>query len=104
MNHQPTTFLIFLSTSVSLKAKELASNLYDSLHEKLLSLPDFCEVYPAHGAGSLCGRAMSAKRTSTIGYEKKYNRALQIKEREKFIDSLTIDMPPAPDYFSSVVK
>jgi glyoxylase-like metal-dependent hydrolase (beta-lactamase superfamily II)/rhodanese-related sulfurtransferase len=80
-------------------AKELASKLYDSL-QKLLKLPDFCEVYPAHGAGSLCGRAMSAKRTSTIGYERKYNYALQIKSRDKFIESLTTDMPEAPDHFS----
>lgn len=82
------------------KAKELASNLYDSLHEKLLKLPDFCEVYPAHGAGSLCGRAMGAKRTSTIGYERKYNAALLIKDRDEFIKSLTTNMPPAPDHFS----
>ena len=82
------------------RAKELASSLYDSLHEKLLKLPDFCEVYPAHGAGSLCGRAMGAKRTSTIGYEKKYNAALQIKDREEFVKSLTTNMPPAPDHFS----
>src|SRR4030043_582278 len=80
-------------------AKELASKLYDSL-QKLLKLPDFCEVYPAHGAGSLCGRVMSAKRTSTIGYERKYNYALQIKSRDKFIESLTTDMPEAPDHFS----
>lgn len=82
------------------KAEELASKLYDSLHEKLMKLPDFCEVYPAHGAGSLCGRAMGAKRTSTIGYERKYNGALQIKDREEFIKSLTTDMPGAPDHFS----
>jgi hydroxyacylglutathione hydrolase len=82
------------------KAQELASNLFDSLHEKLLTLPDFCEVYPAHGAGSLCGRAMGAKRTSTIGYEKKYNGALQIGDRKAFIESLTTDMPGAPDHFS----
>jgi len=81
-------------------AKELGSKLYDSLHEKLLKLPDFCEVYPAHGAGSLCGRAMSAKRTSTIGYERKYNYALQIRDRNKFVESLTTDMPEAPDHFS----
>jgi hydroxyacylglutathione hydrolase len=80
-------------------AKELASNLYDSL-QKLAKLPDFCELYPAHGAGSLCGRAMSAKRTSTIGYERRYNYAFQIKEKNKFIDSLTTDMPEAPDHFS----
>jgi glyoxylase-like metal-dependent hydrolase (beta-lactamase superfamily II)/rhodanese-related sulfurtransferase len=82
------------------RAQELASKLYDSLHKKLLTLPDFCEVYPAHGAGSLCGRAMGAKRTSTIGYEKKYNAALQIKDREEFITSLTTNMPGAPDHFS----
>lgn len=80
-------------------AKELASKLYDSL-QKIVGLPDFCEVYPAHGAGSLCGRAMSAKRTSTIGYEKKYNYAFQVKDRNKFIELLTTDMPEAPDYFS----
>lgn len=82
------------------RAQELAVSLYDSLHEKLFKLPDFCEVFPAHGAGSLCGRAMGAKRTSTIGYEKKYNSALQIKEKEKFTKSLTTNMPPAPDHFS----
>jgi rhodanese-related sulfurtransferase len=82
------------------KAKLLASKLYNSLHNKLLKLPDFCEVYPAHGAGSLCGRAMGAKRTSTIGYERKYNAALKLKNREEFIKSLTTNMPGAPDHFS----
>lgn len=80
-------------------AKELASKLLGSL-KKLAKLPDFCEVYPAHGAGSLCGRAMSAKRTSTIGYEKKYNYAFQEKDEGKFIEMLTTDMPEAPDHFS----
>lgn len=82
------------------KAKKLASQLYDSLHSKLLKLPDFCEVYPAHGAGSLCGRAMGAKRTSTIGYEKRYNASLRIRSRQRFIESLTTNMPAAPDHFS----
>lgn len=81
-------------------ANELASQLFDSLHQKLLKLPDFCEVYPAHGAGSLCGRAMGAKRSSTIGYEKRFNAALQFSERSAFIESLTTDMPAAPDHFS----
>jgi glyoxylase-like metal-dependent hydrolase (beta-lactamase superfamily II)/rhodanese-related sulfurtransferase len=80
-------------------AKELASKLFNSL-QKLTRLPDFCEVYPAHGAGSLCGRAMSAKRTSTIGYERKFNYALQIKEVAKFVELLTTEMPEAPDHFS----
>lgn len=81
------------------RAEELASKLYDSLHEKLLSLPGSCEVYPAHGEGSLCGRALGAKRSSTIGYERKYNYALQIPDRNKFVENLTTDMPPAPDHF-----
>jgi hydroxyacylglutathione hydrolase len=81
-------------------AKELAAKLYESLNRKLLRLPDFCEVYPAHGAGSLCGRALSAKRMSTIGYEKKYNYAFQIKDTAKFIELLTTEMPEAPDHFS----
>lgn len=81
-------------------AVELAGKLYHSLHDKLLKLPDFCEVYPAHGAGSLCGRAMGAKRSTTIGYERKYNAALQIKDKAEFIKSLTENMPPAPDHFS----
>ncbi len=81
-------------------ATELAGKLYDSLHGKLLKLPDYCEVYPAHGAGSLCGRSMGAKWTSTIGYERRYNPSLQIKDKAEFIRSLTSNMPPAPDHFS----
>jgi hydroxyacylglutathione hydrolase len=82
------------------KARQLASGLFDSLHGKLLKLPDFCEVYPAHGAGSLCGRAIGAKWQTTIGYERRFNSALRITDRETFIRSLTTDMPPAPDHFS----
>jgi hydroxyacylglutathione hydrolase len=81
-------------------ATELAGKLFHSLHDKLLKLPDFVEVYPAHGAGSLCGRAMGAKWQSTIGYERNFNSALQIKDKAEFIKSLTEDMPPAPDHFS----
>ncbi len=81
-------------------AEELAGKLYHSLHDKLLTLPDHCEVYPAHGAGSLCGRSMGAKWLSTIGYERRYNPALQIEDKAEFIRSLTTDMPPAPDHFS----
>ncbi|MFH1721881.1 MAG: MBL fold metallo-hydrolase, partial [Candidatus Altiarchaeota archaeon] len=82
------------------RAMELASDLYNSLHDKLMDLPGFCEVYPAHGAGSLCGRSMGAKRSSTIGYEKLYNSELQILDEEEFIKSLTTNMPSAPDHFS----
>ena len=81
-------------------AEELAGKLFHSLHDKLMQLPDYTEVYPAHGAGSLCGRAMGAKRQTTIGYEKLFNAALQIKDKAEFIRSLTNDMPPAPDHFS----
>jgi hydroxyacylglutathione hydrolase len=81
-------------------ATELAGKLYHSLHDKVLKLPDYCEVYPAHGAGSLCGRSMGAKWRSTIGYERRYNAALQIQDKQAFIRSLTSDMPPAPDHFS----
>lgn len=81
-------------------AERLAKELYDSLHKKLMKLPDFCDVYPAHGAGSLCGRAMGAKRTTTIGYERKYNNALKISDRDQFVKSLTTNMPAAPDHFS----
>lgn len=81
-------------------AEELAGKLYHSLHDKLMKLPDYVEVYPAHGAGSLCGRAMGAKWRSTIGYERNYNPALQLKDESEFIRSLTHDMPPAPDHFS----
>lgn len=82
------------------RAGELASSLYENLHAKILALPDECELYPAHGMGSLCGRAMAAKRTSTIGYERRYNYALRINDREAFIRALTSDMPAAPDHFA----
>lgn len=82
------------------RAEELAEKLYDNLHEKLLKLPDFTEIYPAHGAGSLCGRALGAKYRSNIGYEKKYNNSLKITDKEEFVRSLTTNMPPAPDHFS----
>ncbi len=78
---------------------ELADALYNSLFKKLLRLPDFVEIYPAHGAGTLCGKALAAKRTSTIGYEKLYNKALQYKNKEEFIKNLLDGMPQAPDHF-----
>ena len=78
---------------------ELAGLLYDSLHCKLLTLPDNVLVYPAHGAGSLCGRNMRAERSSTIGTERLTNYALQIKSREEFVAQLTSHLPARPDYF-----
>lgn len=78
---------------------ELAGMLYDSLHKKLLTLADEVLVYPAHGAGSLCGRNMRAERSSTIGTERLTNYALQIKSRDEFVRQLTNNLPARPDYF-----
>jgi len=66
------------------RKEELAKKLYDSLFNKILKLPDFVEVYPAHGEGSLCGKAMGAKYRSTIGYERKHNPVLQYKDIDEF--------------------
>src|SRR6266852_8658818 len=79
---------------------ELAGMLYDNLHQKLLELPDDVLVYPAHGAGSLCGRNMRAERVSTIGTERLTNYALQIRSREEFVKQLTNNLPARPAYFS----
>jgi len=78
---------------------QLAGLLYDSLHDKLLTLPDGALVYPAHGAGSLCGKNMRAERSSTIGTERLTNYALQIPSREAFIAQLTSNLPARPEYF-----
>jgi hydroxyacylglutathione hydrolase len=78
--------------------RELAGLLYDSLR-KLMTLPDAVSVYPAHGAGSLCGRAMRAERSSTIGTERLTNYALQIANRDEFIAQLTTNLPTRPEYF-----
>jgi hydroxyacylglutathione hydrolase len=78
---------------------ELAGLLYDNLHNKLLKLPDSVLVYPAHGAGSLCGKNMRAERSSTIGTERLTNYALQIQSREEFIQQLTSNLPARPEYF-----
>jgi glyoxylase-like metal-dependent hydrolase (beta-lactamase superfamily II)/rhodanese-related sulfurtransferase len=79
--------------------RQLAGLLYDSLHNKLLKLSDDVLVYPAHGAGSLCGRNMRAERSSTIGTERLTNYALQIKSRDEFIRQLTENLPSRPEYF-----
>jgi hydroxyacylglutathione hydrolase len=79
--------------------RQLAGLLYDSLHNKLLTLSDSVLVYPAHGAGSLCGKNMRAERSSTIGTERLTNYALQIKSREEFVTQLTSNLPARPEYF-----
>jgi rhodanese-related sulfurtransferase len=86
--------------SKSHTAQQLAGMLYDSLQGKLLKLSDDVLVYPAHGAGSLCGRNMRAERSSTIGTERLTNYALQFKTREEFVRQLTANLPTRPEYFS----
>ena len=88
----------------TMSAADLAGMLYDSLHEKLLKLPDSVAVYPAHGAGSLCGRNISSETSSTIGQQRRFNYALQPMAREEFIKMMTTDLPEAPAYFSRDVR
>jgi glyoxylase-like metal-dependent hydrolase (beta-lactamase superfamily II)/rhodanese-related sulfurtransferase len=80
--------------------QQMAASLYDSIHGKLLSLPDDVEVWPAHGAGSTCGKNISRERSSTIGVQRNTNWALHPMTEEEFVNILTSDMPPAPPYFS----
>jgi glyoxylase-like metal-dependent hydrolase (beta-lactamase superfamily II)/rhodanese-related sulfurtransferase len=86
--------------SKKFSSAQLAGMLYDSLHAKILTLPDDVLVYPAHGAGSLCGRNMRAERVSTIGTERLTNYALQIKNRNEFVKQLTSNLPTRPEYFA----
>jgi rhodanese-related sulfurtransferase/glyoxylase-like metal-dependent hydrolase (beta-lactamase superfamily II) len=88
-----------LLASIGMTASELAAMLYTSLHHKLLSLSDETLVYPAHGAGSMCGRHLSRETVSTIGMQRRYNYALQPMSQEAFIALVTADQPEAPPYF-----
>ena len=80
--------------------EELARQLYASIHEKLLTLPDSVVVYPGHGAGSLCGKNISSETSSTIGEQRRFNYALRPMPREEFVKLVTADLPEAPAYFS----
>ncbi len=80
-------------------AEQMAGMLYDSLHEKILSLPDDAEVYPAHGAGSLCGKSLSKETWSTLGEQRKFNYALQPMSKEEFVRLVATDQPEVPMYF-----
>ena len=84
--------------------QQMAGMLYDSLREKLLALPDDVLVYPAHGAGSLCGRNMSSETWSTVGEQRLKNYALQPMPKERFVEMMTTDLPEAPRYFSMDVE
>ncbi|HKW57815.1 MAG TPA: MBL fold metallo-hydrolase [Candidatus Acidoferrum sp.] len=89
-----------LRVALGWSASDLGALLYDSLHSKLLPLPDASLVYPAHGAGSLCGRAISKETVSTIGDQRRLNYALQPMTKQSFIHLVTADQPDAPPYFN----
>jgi glyoxylase-like metal-dependent hydrolase (beta-lactamase superfamily II) len=77
--------------------------LFDSLHAKLLSLPDETEIFPGHQAGSVCGAGISGKPSSTIGFEKRYNPGLRITDRDEFVNFLISDIPPRPAEMNRMV-
>jgi rhodanese-related sulfurtransferase len=89
-----------LRASLGWSAADLGALLYSSLREKLLKLPDTSLVYPAHGAGSLCGKAISRETVSTIGEQRRSNYALQPMSKEAFLQLVTADQPDAPPYFT----
>ena len=89
-----------LRVALGWSAADLGGMLFDSLHSKLLPLPDASLVYPAHGAGSLCGKAISKETVSTMGEQRRVNYALQPMSKEAFIQVVTADQPDAPAYFT----
>jgi glyoxylase-like metal-dependent hydrolase (beta-lactamase superfamily II)/rhodanese-related sulfurtransferase len=89
-----------LRAALGWTAEELGGLLYDSVHEKLLPLPDDTLVYPGHGAGSLCGKNLSTDTVSTIGVQRRYNYALQPMSRDEFVRIVTADQPDSPSYFT----
>lgn len=84
------------------KEHEMAGQLYDSLHAKLLALPNELEIFPGHQAGSACGVGLSGKPSSTIGFEKRWNPALTLS-RDEFIAALTAEIPPRPADMDRIV-
>ena len=89
-----------LRASLGYSANELGGHLYESLHNKLLPLPDETLVYPAHGAGSLCGKQLSSDTVSPLGIQRRLNYALQPMSKDEFIALVTADQPDAPQYFT----
>ena len=88
-----------LLASIGVTADELADMLYESIHHKIVNLPDSTLVYPAHGAGSMCGKNLGQELHSTIGEQKKFNYAMKPMSREAFKAIVTEDQPEAPEYF-----
>jgi hydroxyacylglutathione hydrolase len=93
-----------LRASMGWSAEDLGSLLYDSLHHKLMGLPDETLVYPTHGAGSMCGKSIGDGTVSTIGAQRRFNYALQPMSREDFVKIVTADQPEVPDYFAYAAK
>jgi hydroxyacylglutathione hydrolase len=89
-----------LRASLGWTANQLGGHLYDSLHNKLMTLPDETLVYPAHGAGSLCGKNLSSDTVSSLGDQRRCNYALQPMSKQEFIRIVTADQPDAPAYFT----
>lgn len=89
-----------LRVALGWSATDLGGLLFDSLQTKLLALPDASLVYPAHGAGSLCGKAISKETVSTMGEQRRLNYALQPMSKKEFIELVTADQPDAPPYFT----
>lgn len=89
---------------LAVPGEEGAGALYDSIFERLMKLDDGVEVYPAHVAGSLCGRGMSAKASSTIGYERKYNVAAAARSRERFVQDMNENLPQRPPNMYNIVE
>ena len=83
--------------------EQMARTLYRSLTERLLALPDHLVLYPSHYSGSVCGRALSANPSSTIGFERRHNTALQFDSEDAFVAALTTDIPPAPEQRAAIV-
>jgi len=83
--------------------EQMARTLYRSLTDRLLALPDHLLLYPAHYSGSVCGRGMSGKPASTIGFERRHNRDLQLDSEDAFVEALLTDIPPAPEQQAAIV-
>jgi hydroxyacylglutathione hydrolase len=83
--------------------EEMARTLYRSLTERLLALPDHLAIYPSHYSGSVCGRGLSANPISTIGFERRHNRALSFDSEDAFVEALLRDIPPAPEGQAAIV-
>jgi glyoxylase-like metal-dependent hydrolase (beta-lactamase superfamily II) len=93
-----------LHASSEQTVEDMARALYRSLTERLLTLPDHLLLYPAHYSGSVCGRGLSANPASSIGFERRHNRALQFDSEEAFVEALVRDIPPAPEQQAAIIS